>query len=65
MARAMELAAILEMDNIRVDSYMSQEKELDFGARVRVFVETLGQALEMTGGVSVNMGIEKSRVSGQ
>ncbi len=64
MARAMELAAILEMDNIRVDSYMSQEKELDFGARVRVFVETLGQALEMTGGVSVNMGIENHGYQG-
>lgn len=64
MARALELAALLGMDNIRIDSYMSRERELNFEERVRIFAEGLGAALGMTAGLSVAMGIENHGFQG-
>ncbi len=64
VARALELAAILGMDNIRIDSAMSRERELNFEERVRLFAEGLGAALEMTSGLSVAMGIENHGFQG-
>ncbi len=64
VARALELASVLEMDNIRIDSAMSRERELSFGERVRLFSEGLDGALERTAGLSVVMGIENHGFQG-
>lgn len=64
VARAIELAAILGMDNIRIDSAMTRERELDFGARVRMFSEGLGEALDRTEGLNVALGIENHGFQG-
>ena len=64
IARALELAHILDMPVIRIDSAMSKERELDFEARVRLFAEGLGGALERTAGLSVAMGIENHGFQG-
>ena len=64
MARAMELASLLGMDNIRIDSHMSRERELDFGTRVRIFADTLRRAFDKTAGLSVAMGIENHGFQG-
>jgi len=64
VARALELAAILGMDNIRIDSAMKRERELDFGRRVQIFAEGLGGALARTAGLTVAMGIENHGIQG-
>lgn len=64
IARAVELAAILEMPAIRIDSAMSRERELTFGERVDIFSKALGAVLERTSGVKVAMGIENHGFQG-
>jgi sugar phosphate isomerase/epimerase len=64
VARAIEIASIMGMDNIRIDSAMARERELDFSARVALFAEGLGEALRRTGGLSVAMGIENHGFQG-
>ena len=64
VARALELASILGMDNIRIDSAMSRERELTFAERVALFGDGLGSALERTSGLSVAMGIENHGFQG-
>jgi len=58
VARAIELADILGMPAVRIDSAMRRERELDFGARVELFAKGLGAALERTAGSKVALGIE-------
>lgn len=64
LGRALELAAIIGMDNIRVDSAMSRERELDFETRVKIFSEGLKGVLKATSGLSVAMGIENHGFQG-
>lgn len=64
VTRAMELASILGMENIRIDSAMSREMDLDFAARVQLFSEGLGKVLRRTSGLSVAMGIENHGFQG-
>ncbi|HNR29741.1 MAG TPA: TIM barrel protein [Candidatus Hydrogenedentes bacterium] len=64
VARAMELAAILGMTNIRIDSAMSRERELDFETRVNLFAAGLGGALARTGGLTVALAIENHGFQG-
>lgn len=58
LVRAVELAALLGTTNIRVDSHMSKEHALDFGARVALFATQLREVLDATSGISVALGIE-------
>jgi sugar phosphate isomerase/epimerase len=64
VARAIELADILGMPNVRIDSAMRREMELDFGERVRLFSEGLGGALDRTAGSKVTLGIENHGFQG-
>lgn len=63
-ARAIELADILGMPAVRIDSAMSRERELDFETRVKLFAEGLGGALERTAGSKVALGIENHGFQG-
>jgi sugar phosphate isomerase/epimerase len=63
-ARAIELADIMGMPSVRIDSAMSKERELDFETRVRIFAEGLGGALERTSGSKVALGIENHGFQG-
>ena len=63
-ARAIELADIMGMPSVRIDSAMSRERELDFETRVRLFAEGLGGALERTAGSNVTLGIENHGFQG-
>ena len=58
VARAIELAELLGMPAVRIDSAMAQERELDFETRVHIFAKGLGGALERTSGSPVALGIE-------
>jgi len=64
VTRALELASILGLDNIRIDSAMSREQELTFGERVALFAEGLRQAIEQTAGLTVSMGVENHGFQG-
>lgn len=64
VARVIDLADILEMDAVRVDSAMSNERELDFETRVRIFSDTLGTAIARTAGSRVALGIENHGFQG-
>jgi sugar phosphate isomerase/epimerase len=64
VARALELADIMGMPVIRIDSAMSKERELDFGARVDLFAHGLGEAIRRTAGSTVTMGIENHGYQG-
>ena len=64
VARALELAGLMGMPTIRIDSAMSRERELDFGTRVDLFARGLGGALERTKGLNVAMGIENHGFQG-
>ncbi len=64
VARAIELADLLGMPAVRIDSAMSRERELDFGTRVALFAEGLGGALERTAGSKVALGIENHGFQG-
>ncbi len=64
IARALDYAEIMGMDNIRIDSFMSREMELDFGERVAIFSEGLKAALDSAETRQVNMGIENHGFQG-
>lgn len=64
IARAIELADIMEMPVIRIDSAMKRERELDFETRVNLFADNLKAALDRTTGSSVAMGIENHGFQG-
>jgi sugar phosphate isomerase/epimerase len=64
VARALEIAEHMGMASIRIDSAMKRERELDFGARVALFAQGLGGALERTNGMKVAMGIENHGYQG-
>lgn len=63
-ARAIELADIMGMPSVRIDSAMSRERELDFETRVKLFADGLGGALERTAGSNVALGIENHGFQG-
>lgn len=64
VVRALELAEIIDMPSIRIDSAMRRERELDFEARVRLFASNLRAALDRTAGMKVTMGIENHGFQG-
>ena len=64
VARALELADVMGMPVIRIDSAMQRERELDFETRVNLFAENLKAALERTAGSPVAMGIENHGFQG-
>jgi sugar phosphate isomerase/epimerase len=64
IARAIELAHIMGMPVIRIDSAMRRERELTFLERVQLFSEGLGGALDRTAGLDVAMGIENHGFQG-
>jgi sugar phosphate isomerase/epimerase len=64
VARVIDLADIVDMDAVRVDSAMSNEQGLDFETRVRIFADTLGTAIERTAGSRVALGIENHGFQG-
>lgn len=64
VARAIELASLLGMTNIRIDSAMSRERELDFETRVDLLATGLSSALSRTSGLSVALGIENHGFQG-
>lgn len=64
VSRALELAEILGMPAIRIDSAMRRERELDFETRVDMFATGLGAALERTKSCKVAMGIENHGFQG-
>ena len=64
VARALEIASILGMDNIRIDSAMSRERELDFETRVTLFSDGLSSAIKATSGLSVALAIENHGFQG-
>lgn len=64
IARAVEIASVLGMTNIRVDSAMSRERELDFQTRVGIFAQGLGGVIARTPGLSVALGIENHGFQG-
>ncbi len=64
VARAIELADILGMPAVRIDSAMSRERELNFGERVEIFAKGLGGSLQRTSGSKVALGIENHGFQG-
>ena len=64
ISRVIDLADILEMPAIRVDSAMSNERALDFGTRVNIFAKALGAAIERTAGSHVTLGMENHGFQG-
>lgn len=64
ITRAIELADMLGMPAVRIDSHMDRERELDFGERVALFAEGLGEALRRTSGSNVALGIENHGFQG-
>jgi len=64
VARAIELADVLGMPSVRIDSAMGRERELSFGARAELFAKNLGAALERTAGSAVTLGIENHGFQG-
>lgn len=64
ITRALELADVIGMPAIRIDSAMSKERELDFQTRVTLFAKGLGEALKRTAGSKVAMGIENHGFQG-
>lgn len=64
VSRAVELADIMGMPVVRIDSAMSRERELLFEERVRLFAEGLGGVLDRTKGIGVAMGIENHGYQG-
>jgi sugar phosphate isomerase/epimerase len=64
IARAIEVADLLGSSAVRIDSAMSKERELDFEARVKIFAEGLGGALERTPNSKVTLGIENHGFQG-
>ncbi|HOZ47853.1 MAG TPA: sugar phosphate isomerase/epimerase family protein [Candidatus Hydrogenedentes bacterium] len=64
VTRAIELADVMGMLCVRIDSAMRREHELDFETRVNLFAEQLGAALDRTAGSKVTLGIENHGYQG-
>lgn len=64
VARAIELASVMGIPCVRIDSAMSRERELDFETRVNIFAEGLGGALKVTEGTNVTLGVENHGFQG-
>lgn len=64
IARAIQIADILGMPAIRVDSAMKREREIDFLARVDLMANGLDEALRQTAGLNVALGIENHGFQG-
>ncbi len=64
MARAVEIAADLGADNVRVDTAMTEEQSHSFGYRVDVFVRDLGEVIGRTPGIPVALGMENHGFQG-
>jgi len=64
VARVLELADLMGMPAIRIDSAMQKERELDFETRVDLFASNLKAVLERTAGSTVAMGIENHGYQG-
>lgn len=64
MARAVEIAADLGADNVRVDTAMTEEQSHPFGYRVNVFVRDLGEVIRRTSGIPVSLGMENHGFQG-
>ena len=64
VTRAIELADVIGMPCVRIDSAMKREHELDFEARVGLFAENLRAVLDRTAGSKITMGIENHGYQG-
>lgn len=64
IARAIELAHLLGMPAVRIDSAMRREQELSFEERVRLFADGLRGAVDRTQGLPVALGIENHGFQG-
>lgn len=64
VARAIELADVMGMPCVRIDSAMRRERELDFETRVNLFADNLKAALDRTAGSHVTLGIENHGYQG-
>jgi len=64
IARAIEIAGLLGAPVVRIDSAMSKERELDFEARVALFVQGLKGALDRTSDSKVTLGVENHGFQG-
>jgi sugar phosphate isomerase/epimerase len=64
LVRSLELASILGMKAIRVDSVIIREREMKFDERVDCFAKALGEVLRRSEGLDVAMGIENHGVQG-
>lgn len=64
IARAIEIAGLLGAPVVRIDSAMSKERELDFEARVALFVQGLKGALDRTSDLKVALGVENHGFQG-
>lgn len=64
IARAIELADILGMPAMRVDSAMKRERQMGFMERVELMAKGLDDALHRTAGVNVALGVENHGFQG-
>ncbi len=64
VARSIEIAHGIGAPAVRIDSAMARERELDFGERVELFAQGLGESLRRTKGLSVTLGIENHGFQG-
>jgi len=64
IARAIEIAGLLGAPVVRIDSAMSKERELDFEARVALFMKGLKGALDRTSDSKVTLGVENHGFQG-
>ncbi len=64
VARAIELADLLGMASVRIDSAMRRERELDFQTRVELLAGGLRGAIERTAGSQVTLGVENHGFQG-
>jgi len=64
IARAIQIAGLLGAPVVRIDSAMSKERELDFEARVALFMKGLKGALDRTSDSKVTLGVENHGFQG-
>lgn len=64
VTRAVEVADLMDMPAIRIDSAMKRERELDFETRVNLFADALSAVLQRTAGSMVALGIENHGFQG-
>ncbi len=64
MTEVVEIADALGANNVRVDTAMTEEQDLPFDVRVKVFVRDLGEVIRRTGGLDVALGMENHGFQG-